>query len=245
MEFLRDEREEEAVWQAQIEAGSRIQNHLDRALELHRTTDYQISQVSGSSLRIVRILALILFVLPMPFLLQRLRDISRKKSAEMTRLYSHVRWLGQHNAGLVHQNDDANMKMTDLEARRQALEEELARTAGERDVQRAAAEQKAQETEAQTTELQLTRMALEQREAELQRKETKLQGKEAELQREKATVATLTGTLEEKGKALEEREEALWNTEAALKEAQKNIAGECSKFQCCWILVFRNLSLFP
>jgi hypothetical protein len=37
---------------------------------------------------------------------------------------------------------DANTKITNLEARRQALEE-LARTTGERDVQRAAAEQKA------------------------------------------------------------------------------------------------------
>jgi len=54
-EFLRNEREEEAVWQAQFEAGSQIQNHLERALELHRTTDYQFSQVSGSSPRIVRI----------------------------------------------------------------------------------------------------------------------------------------------------------------------------------------------
>ena len=53
-EFLRDEREEEAR-QAQIEAGSQILNHLDRALELHRTTDYQISQVSSSSPGIVRI----------------------------------------------------------------------------------------------------------------------------------------------------------------------------------------------
>jgi len=41
--FLRDEREEETIWQAQIEVGSQIQNHLDRALELHQTTDYQIS----------------------------------------------------------------------------------------------------------------------------------------------------------------------------------------------------------
>ena len=119
-EFLRDEREEEDVWQAQIEAGSQIQNHLDRALELHRTIDYQISQVSGSSLRIIRILALILFVLPTPFLLQRLRDISRMKSAEMTQLYSQVRWLRQHNAGLVLQSVDTNMKMTDMEARWQA-----------------------------------------------------------------------------------------------------------------------------
>jgi len=199
---------------------------------------------------------LILFALPTPFLLQQLRDISRKKSAEMTRLYSQMRWLGQHNAGLVLQNIDANTKVADLGARQQALEEELVRAAGERDVQRATAEQKAREAEAQTAELQRTRTAFEQKEAELQ-------GKEAELQREKATVATLTGTLEEKGKALEEKKVALRNAEAALKEkenslssleeaarvqreeAQKNIAGECSKFQCCWILVFRNLSLFP
>ena len=192
--------------------------------------------------------ALVLFVLPTPFLLQRLRDISREKSTEMTRLYSQVRWLGQHNAGLVLQSVDANTKMTDLEARRQALEEELAWTTGERDVQRAAAEKKTQEVEAQATELQRTRMAFEQKEAELQRKEAELQDKEAELQREKATVATLTGTLEEKGKALEEKEVALRNAEAALKEkenslcsleeaarvqreeAQKSIAGECSKF---------------
>ena len=39
-EFLHDEWEEEAVWQVQIEAGSQILNHLDRALELHRRTDF-------------------------------------------------------------------------------------------------------------------------------------------------------------------------------------------------------------
>jgi len=54
-EFLHDEWEEESVWRAQIEAGSQILNHLDRALELHRTTDYQISQVNGSFPGIVRI----------------------------------------------------------------------------------------------------------------------------------------------------------------------------------------------
>ena len=173
----------------------------------------------------------------------------------MTRLYSQVRWLRQHNAGLVLQNIDANTKMPDLGARQQALEEELALAAGDRDVQKAAAEQKAREAEAQTAELQRTRTALEQKEAELQRKE-------AELQREKETVATLTETLEEKGKALEEKEVALRNAEAALKEkenslssleevarvqreeARKNIACECSKFRCCWILVFRSLSSF-
>ena len=54
-----------------------------------------------------------------------------------------MHWLGQHNADLVLRNIDANTKMTYLGARQRALEEELEWTAGERDVQRAAAEQKA------------------------------------------------------------------------------------------------------
>ena len=93
------------------------------------------------------------------FHLQRLSYISCKKSDELNRLYSHMRWLGQHNA---------NTKMTDLGARQQALEEELARTVGERDIQRAAAEQNAREAEAQATELQRLRTTLEEkaREAE-------------------------------------------------------------------------------
>ena len=78
------------------------------------------------------------------FYLQRPRDISRKKSAELTWLYSQMRWLGQHNASLVLQNIDSNTQMTDLGVCQQALEEELVRNAGERDAHRAAAEQKAQ-----------------------------------------------------------------------------------------------------
>ena len=72
----------------------------------------------------------------------------------------------------------------------------------------------------------------------------------------------LTGTLKEKGKALDEKEVALRNAEATLKEkenslssleeaarvqreeAQKNIAGGCSRFRCCWILIYRSLSWF-
>ena len=75
-------------------------------------------------------LALILCVSFTLFHLQWLRDISRKKSDELTRLYSQMRWLGQHNANLVLQNIDANTKMTDLGAHQWALEVELARTAG-------------------------------------------------------------------------------------------------------------------
>ena len=49
--------------------------------------------------------------------MQRLRDISCKKSAALTRLYSQMHWLEQHNADLVLRNIDNNTKMTDLGAR--------------------------------------------------------------------------------------------------------------------------------
>jgi hypothetical protein len=55
LEFLRSEQEEEAVWKAQFEVGSLIQDHLDHALGHHRMTDLQISQVGASLPGIVRI----------------------------------------------------------------------------------------------------------------------------------------------------------------------------------------------
>ena len=133
-------------------------------------------------------------------------------------------WLGQYNADLVLRNIDANTQLTSLGARQHMLEEELARTVSESNAQRATAEQKAQEAEAQTTELQRIRTALEQKQAELQLKEAELQGKEAELQCEKTTIATLTGTLEEKGRALEEKEVVVRNAEAALKEKEDSLS---------------------
>ena len=81
----------------------------------------------------------------------------------MNRLYSQMSQLGQHNAELVLKNIDANTKMEDMGARQQALEEELERVTDERDVQRAAAEQKARKAEAQAAELQRLRTALEDR----------------------------------------------------------------------------------
>ena len=48
--------------------------------------------------------------------------------------------------------------------------------------------------------------------------------------------------------ALKEKEDALSSLEEAARvqqeEAQKNIVGVCSKFHCCWILIFRSLSWF-
>ena len=75
--------------------------------------------------------------------LQRLRVISRNKSAELARFYSQVRRLGHHNASLVVRTIEANTLVTDLGGRQHALEEELSQTTNERDAQRAAAERKA------------------------------------------------------------------------------------------------------
>ena len=55
LEFLHSEPEEEAVWNAQFKVGSQIQDHLNRALGLHRAMDLQISQVGGSLPGIIRI----------------------------------------------------------------------------------------------------------------------------------------------------------------------------------------------
>ena len=82
------------------------------------------------------------------FCLQWLRDISRRKSAELTQLYSQMSWLGQYNADLVLRNINANTQLTSLGARQHMLEEELARTVSERDDKRAMVEKKAQEAEA-------------------------------------------------------------------------------------------------
>ena len=127
----------------------------------------------------------------------------------MTRLYSQVSQLGQHNAELVLKNIDANTKMADLGARQWALEEELARVADERDAQKAVADQKTRDAEAQAAELQRLRTALEERareaevqSAELQRLVTTLEQQKAELLHKEVAVVALTGTLREKGEAL-------------------------------------------
>ena len=198
--------------------------------------------------------------------MQQLREFSREKSAEMNRLYSQIGQLGQHNAELVLKNIDANTKMADLGARQRALEEELARVAGERDVQRAAAEEKAQEAEAQAAELQRLRTALEERAREAEGQSTELQRLSAALEQQKGellhkevAVVTLTGALREKGEALEGKEVAIQNMGAVLREkeaslssleeaartqreeAQKNMAGEYLRFSVDLFLFVANV----
>ena len=120
--------------------------------------------------------------------MQQLREISREKSAEMNRLYSQMSQLEKHNAERVLKNIDANTKMANLGARQQALEEELARVTDERNAQRAAAEQKAREAEAQAAELQRLRTALEERAREAEAQSAELQRLSATLEQQKAEL---------------------------------------------------------
>ena len=58
-----------------------------------------------------------------------------------------MQWLDQQNATLIERLGEANTLVSDLGAQDRVRKEELARAIDERDAQRAAAEQKAQEVE--------------------------------------------------------------------------------------------------
>ncbi|XP_039778502.1 uncharacterized protein LOC120645836 [Panicum virgatum] len=167
---IADEQEEEAVWKAQFEVSSQIQDHLDRALGLHRTTDLQITA----------------------------------EGIELTRLYSQMHWLGQHNADLVLQNIDTNTKMTDLGARQRALEEDLR-----------------------------VRTTLEQKEAELQHEKATvatltgtLEEKGRALEEKKVAIRKAEATLKEKEDSLSSLEGV---ARVQQEEAPKNIAEQRQK----------------
>ena len=92
--FNRNEQEEEEVWKAQYEVGSQIQAALKRAFQLHKTMNFAISSVSAlpwdSSTSDLICVSSAYTLHP-----QRLRQISRDKSAELAQQYSKVQWLEQ------------------------------------------------------------------------------------------------------------------------------------------------------
>ena len=98
--FSRNEWEEEEVWKAQYQVGSQIQAALDRALQLHKTTDFQISNVSALPQN--SSVSAHIYISSAPTLhSQRLKEISRDKSAELAQQYSEVQWLEQQNTTLI------------------------------------------------------------------------------------------------------------------------------------------------
>ena len=87
--FNRNEQEEEEVWKAQYEVGSQIQAALERAFQLHKTMDFEISSVSALP-RDSSISDLICVSSTYTLHPQRLRQISHDKSAELAQQYSEV-----------------------------------------------------------------------------------------------------------------------------------------------------------
>ena len=79
--------------------------------------------------------------------------LSRDKSVKLAQLYSKVGWLEQYSASLGLRLNEASTQASKMEARARGLELELTRANGERNAQRATAEQKAKEAELQVTAL--------------------------------------------------------------------------------------------
>jgi len=113
-----------------------------------------------------------------------------------------VQWLEQQNATLIERLGEANTLVSDLGAQDRVRKEELARAIEERDAQRAAAEQKAQEVELLNATLQQKDEALEARAAQCARLEeardaqaVSLTEKEALIERQESAILTAEITL--------------------------------------------------
>ena len=114
---------------------------------------------------------------------------------------------------------EANTLVSDLGAQDRARKEELARAIEERDAQRAAVEQKAQEVELLNTVLQKKGEALEARAAQCARLEETRDAQAISLT-EKETL------IERQGNALLTAETTLTAAKAEIEEGRKCIAGK-------------------
>ena len=86
--------------------------------------------------------------------------LSRDKSVKLAQLYSKVGWLEQYSASQGLRLNEASTQASKMEAQARGLELELTSANGERDAQRAAAEQKAKEAELQVATLRENVVAL-------------------------------------------------------------------------------------
>jgi hypothetical protein len=82
-------------------------------------TDFEISSVSALP-RVSSISDLICASFAYTLHPQRLRQITRDKSAELTQQYSEVQWLDEQNATLIERLGEANTLVSDLVAQDRA-----------------------------------------------------------------------------------------------------------------------------
>ena len=100
LEFLRNEQEEEVVWKAQIEVGSRIMDHLDRALELHRTADFQISNISAFPWEsLVFGFVFVCFTHALPLVAAEGHFVQKERLADPVVLPNELAWAVQRRIG--------------------------------------------------------------------------------------------------------------------------------------------------
>jgi len=113
--FTRNERWEDDVWKEQDDVGTLIEAALTRALQLHKTTNFSISNVSAY---LVTYPFLIVFIwLPLTsFYSHQLMQRSRDKSVELAQQYSRVNWLERYNANLIAWLGVSNTLVSDLGA---------------------------------------------------------------------------------------------------------------------------------
>jgi len=129
-----------------------------------------------------------------------------------------VQWLEQQNATLIERLGEANTLVSDLGAQDRAQKEELARAIEERDAQRSAVGQKAQEVELLNAALRQKDEALEARAAQCARLE--------EARDEQAVSLTEEALIERHESAILTAEITLTAAKAEIEEGRKCIAGK-------------------
>ena len=129
-----------------------------------------------------------------------------------------MQWLEQQNATLIERLGEANTLVSDLGAQDHVRKEELARAIEERNAQRAAAEQKAQEVELLNAVLQKKGEALEARAAQCARLEETRDAQAISLTEKEALI-------KRQGNALLTAETTLTTAKAEIEEGRKCIAG--------------------
>jgi hypothetical protein len=114
---------------------------LQRVLQLHWQEKYNINRVGALPSPVH--FRLCLYVSAHVLCSQQLMILLRDKSIKLAHLYFRGDWLERYNASVGLRLNEATTQASKMEVRAHDLELELARANSERNVRRAAAEQKA------------------------------------------------------------------------------------------------------
>ena len=144
--------EEDEIWEVQLNIYAQIDSGIDSVLPLHWQETFNVNTI-GTFPPVCLFLIMFTWHPLMSYCSQQLMAMSRDKSMKLANLYSSVDWLGKYSTSLGLRLGEADAQVSALETWNHALELELARVNGERDAQRATAEQKAREVESQAATL--------------------------------------------------------------------------------------------